>query len=296
MLQQTTVATILSRYPRFLQRFPDLRALAGAPEPEVLREWAGLGYYARARNLRAAARKIVAERGGVFPDDMPSLLSLPGVGSYTAAAVLSIAYGRPHAVLDGNVARVLCRIFSIRRDPRGSAARRLLQDLAQGLLDERNPGDWNQAMMELGETICVPRNPRCSDCPLRAFCAAFKGSIQDRLPMLGPRRAAGGLRWTCLWIERDGKVLIWKRGADETILKGHWGLPALGQVRARLGAVVRDVSHTITRYRITLTVRRARLLGQPPQQARWLARARLRDLLVSSLWLKAMKGLHSEAG
>jgi A/G-specific adenine glycosylase len=288
MLQQTTMAAVLPRFDRFLRRFPNLGALARAPQAAVLREWAGLGYYARAVNLRAAARRISDERGGVFPDDMDALLALPGVGRYTAAAVLSISFGRPYAVLDGNVTRVLCRWQDFRRDARKPAAQRLLQTLAQDFLDVRHPGDWNQAMMELGETVCTPENPRCPACPVSAFCAARKKNLQDRLPVLGPRHEPKDLRWTCLWMERDGKVLLWKRGAGELLLKGHWGLPEAGRIRALVLSPLKTVRHAITRYRIRLTVRRARLRGPAPRQARWVERRRLRDYLVSSLWLKTL--------
>ena len=290
MLQQTTVAAVLPRYERFLRRFPDLSALARAPESAVLKEWAGLGYYARARNLRAAARLIAARPGGDWPRDMDSWLALPGIGRYTAAAVLSITWDLPHAVLDANVARVLCRWQGIRRDPRRPAAQKLLWDLAQSLLDPRHPGDWNQAMMELGETVCTSQKPICPACPLRASCAACKNNMQDRLPLLGPKRVAQDLRWTCLWIERDGQVLLWKRGPEELLLKNHWGLPEAGRVRARPGAVIKTVRHAITRYRILLTIRNAQSLGPQPPQAKWVARPRVKRLLVSSLWLKALPG------
>ena len=288
MLQQTTVAAVLPRYESFLRRFPDVASLAQAPEAAVLKEWAGLGYYARARNLRAAARAVRAEHGGAFPREVDSLLALPGVGRYTAAAVASIAFGRPAAVLDGNVARVLCRLLALRLDPRSPAAQRRLQDEADRLLDRGRPGDWNQALMELGETVCVQGSPRCPDCPASGLCAARRAGLQDRLPVVGARPRPTALRWTCLWIEREGRVLLCRRGQDELILKGHWGLPEAGRVRARLGPRLKTVRHAITRYRIELTVRRASLRGPRPPGGRWVARARLRDLLVASLWTKAL--------
>ena len=288
MLQQTTVAAVIPRYERFLRRFPDLRSLARAREPEVLREWAGLGYYARARNLRAAARRIVAERDGMFPSDLDSWLALPGVGCYTAAAVASIAFGRPAAVLDGNVTRVLCRLFAFCGDARRPAAQKTLRARAQALLDSRHAGDWNQAMMELGETVCAPGHPRCAACPWRACCAARRKGWQDRLPRLGPRIKPQDMRLDCLWIEQDGRVLLWKRGRDDLLLKGHWGLPEAGRLRARPGAQLKTIRHAITRYRITLSLRRAALAGPLPPQARWVPRTRLEGFLVSSLWLKAL--------
>jgi A/G-specific adenine glycosylase len=286
MLQQTTVAAVRPRYEEFLRRFPGLKSLARSRESEVLRAWAGLGYYARARNLRRAARLLAARREG-WPEDPGAWLSLPGVGRYTAAAVCSIAFGRPCAVLDGNVARVLCRLFAIDGNPRRPAVQRRLQALAQELLDPRRPGDWNQAVMELGETVCAPARPDCPACPLRSRCGASRAGLQERLPRPGARPAPRSLRLACLWVERAGKVLLWKRGREETVLKGHWGLPEARHVRARKGPLLRSVRHAITRYRIALSLRRGELIGAPPRQARWVPRPRLRGFLVSSLWRKS---------
>ncbi|MDD5629226.1 MAG: A/G-specific adenine glycosylase [Elusimicrobia bacterium] len=288
MLQQTTISAARSRYEAFLRRFPSVRALARARSDQVLRAWTGLGYYARARNLHAAARRVARRRGEGFPRDLQSWLALPGVGRYTAAAVCSIAFGRPHAVLDGNVARVLCRLFALRRDPRRAAARRRLAELAQALLDPRRPGDWNQALMELGEVVCTPKRPGCPACPLRGSCSARRRGIQALLPALGRRAAPLGLRWTCLWIERRGRVLLWKRGQDEFLLKGHWGLPEAGRLAALVAEPLKTIRHSITRYRIELELRRASLRGPKPRQARWVKRSRLRESLVSSLWLKLL--------
>src|SRR6201984_884329 len=170
MLQQTRVAAVIPYYERFLDRFPDIRALAEAPEEEVLRLWSGLGYYSRARNLQRAARQIVAKHGGQFPRTLDEALALPGIGSYTAAAILSIAFGAKHAVLDGNVARVLARLDAIRGDLRESQRWRELQKTADGLLEPKYPGDWNQAIMELGATLCTPRSPQCLLCPVAQYC------------------------------------------------------------------------------------------------------------------------------
>src|ERR1700686_5037187 len=166
MLQQTRVAAVLPYYRRFLARFPTVDALARARRESVLRSWAGLGYYSRARNLHRAAKEIVARHGGEFPSRMEEALELPGIGHYTAAAVLSIAYGEPHAVLDGNVARVLARLGAVRGDLRQPKKWGSLQKTASRLLPPKASGDWNQAMMELGATLCTPRAPRCAACPV----------------------------------------------------------------------------------------------------------------------------------
>ena len=189
MLQQTRVAAVIPYYQRFLERFPDIHALATAPQEEVLRLWSGLGYYSRARNLQRAAQEIVAKHGGIFPRAKKDGLALPGIGSYTAAAILSIAYGAKHAVLDGNVARVLARVFAVRGDVRDAKRWQSLQESANALLDPRSPGDWNQAMMELGATLCTPQAPQCLLCPVAQFCQARKLGIAGLLPARRKKRA-----------------------------------------------------------------------------------------------------------
>ena len=189
MLQQTRVAAVIPYYERFLGRFPDIHALAAAPQEEVLRLWSGLGYYSRARNLQHAAQEIVAKHGGVFPRDEKDALALAGIGSYTAAAILSIAYGAKHAVLDGNVSRVLARIFAVYGDLRDATRWRSLQHSADALFDAKSPSDWNQAMMELGATLCTPQSPQCLLCPVTQFCQARKLGIVDSLPALRKKRA-----------------------------------------------------------------------------------------------------------
>jgi A/G-specific adenine glycosylase len=190
MLQQTRVAAVIPYYERFLERFPDVRALAEAPQEEVLRLWSGLGYYSRARNLQRAAQEIVAKHHGKFPRDFGEALALPGIGQYTAAAILSIAYDAKHAVLDGNVARVLARLGAIRGDLREANRWRGLRKSADNLLDPKSPGEWNQAMMELGATVCAPRAPQCLLCPIAKFCRARRLGLSDRLPEKRKKRAA----------------------------------------------------------------------------------------------------------
>jgi A/G-specific adenine glycosylase len=189
MLQQTRVAAVIPYYERFLVRFPDVRALAAAPQEEVLRLWSGLGYYSRARNLQHAAQEIVAKHGGVFPRDENDVLALPGIGRYTAAAILSIAYGAKHAVLDGNVARVLARIFAVQGDLRDAKRWHSLQQSADALLESESPSDWNQAMMELGATLCTPQSPQCLLCPVTQFCQARILGITGSLPARRKKRA-----------------------------------------------------------------------------------------------------------
>ncbi|HVH72881.1 MAG TPA: A/G-specific adenine glycosylase, partial [Candidatus Dormibacteraeota bacterium] len=182
MLQQTRVAAVVPYYELFVERFPNLQALATAPEGEVLRLWSGLGYYSRARNLQKAAQQIVAEQGGEFPGRLEHALKLPGIGQYTAAAILSIAFGEKLAVLDGNVARVLARLGAVRGDLRASQQWQNLQECADTYLDAKSPGDWNQAMMELGATLCAPKSPQCLLCPVAQFCEGRKLGIAELLP------------------------------------------------------------------------------------------------------------------
>jgi A/G-specific adenine glycosylase len=190
MLQQTRVAAVIPYYEKFLARFPDVESLAAAPHEEVLRLWSGLGYYRRARNLQKAAQQIVAKHSGKFPRQREELLALAGIGEYSASAILSIAFDDEHAVLDGNVARVVSRLNAIRGDLREAKRWCDLQSRADQLLERDSAGDWNQAMMELGATICLPRSPQCLLCPVATFCAGRKLGIAESLPEKRKKRAA----------------------------------------------------------------------------------------------------------
>jgi A/G-specific adenine glycosylase len=190
MLQQTRVAAAIPYYEKFLERFPNVGALATAPQEAVLRKWAGLGYYSRARNLQKAAQQIVARHKGKVPRRLDEILALPGIGNYTAAAILSIAFGERFAVLDGNVARVLARLGAIRGDLRKSKRWQKLQKKADMLLDPKSPGDWNQAMMELGATLCTPKSPQCLLCPVAQFCEGRKLGLAELLPEKQKKRAS----------------------------------------------------------------------------------------------------------
>jgi A/G-specific adenine glycosylase len=189
MLQQTRVAAVIPFYENFLTRFPNLQSLATASQEEVLLLWSGLGYYSRARNLQKAAQQIVAKHAGQFPRQREELLALAGIGEYTASAILSIAFDDKHAVLDGNVARVVSRLHAIRGDLREPKRWRDLQSSADRLLERDSAGDWNQAMMELGATICLPRSPQCLLCPVANFCAGRKLGIAETLPERRKKRA-----------------------------------------------------------------------------------------------------------
>lgn len=223
MLQQTRVETVLPFYNRFLERFPTVADLARAGIEEVLTLWSGLGYYRRARQLHAAARKI-AELGA-FPATLEGLLALPGIGAYTAAAVASIAFGVVTPVMDGNVERVLSRCLALEADPKSSGARRQLLAAAAELLDLSRPGDSNQALMELGATLCSPRRPKCLLCPLRPGCRAAREGDPERYPVGRVKREPERHRLAVAVVERNGGVLLFRRPEDSALLAGTWELP-----------------------------------------------------------------------
>ena len=233
MLQQTTVAAVGPRYARFLARFPDVEALAAAPWEAVAAEWAGLGYYARARNLHAAAQAVAA-RGG-FPETEAGLRALPGIGAYTSAAVAAIAFGRPTVPVDGNVERVTARLFDI-RDPLPAARPRLAQ-LARGFMEQpvarARPGDFAQALFDLGATICTPRRPACALCPWRGHCAAQAAGVQDSLPVKAPKPVRG-LRHGMHFLLRDGSGRLLLRHRPPQGLLG--GMPEIPGTPWREGA------------------------------------------------------------
>ncbi len=226
MLQQTRAATVLPYYRRFLRAFPSLAALARAPAERVLRAWAGLGYYRRARHLHRAAKIVVKEYGGRFPRTLEAARELPGVGEYTARAILSIAYGQPAAVLDGNVARVIARREAIAGDLRIPARWNELQAIADRWLCREAPGDWNQAMMELGATICTPRQPHCGDCPVRAGCEAFRLGIAGQLPERRRKQALVRLRVAAaVFLDSRGRTLLVRSSPPGLAASDRWLQP-----------------------------------------------------------------------
>ncbi|MBI4060043.1 MAG: A/G-specific adenine glycosylase [Elusimicrobia bacterium] len=290
MLQQTTVAAVTPKYESFLRRFPSLASLAASSEDEVLKLWAGLGYYSRARNLRRAALSIQDVHGGVFPSEFDAVLELPGVGRYTAGAILSIAFSKPYPLVDGNVIRVFSRLFGLKGRVKDPGFAQTLWPLAERLVPKSRPGDWNQALMELGATVCTPDSPSCGACPVSRHCVAFKKGLQDKLPLSETRREPVPVRWTCLWIEKNGKVLLWRRSDKERLLKNLWGLPEKGRVAAVPGRLLAKAAHSITHHALAVELRAAALDERAPlpPEARWAPRGEIRDYLVSSLWLKLL--------
>ena len=249
MLQQTRIAVVEPYYDRFLKSFPSIDGLMRARPRDVLRLWAGLGYYSRARNLHRAAREIVTRHGGVFPRTHEDALALPGIGRYTAAAILSIAYDMPLAAVDGNIARVLARLGAVRGDLRQPQRWRKLASTAQELLAAHAPGDWNQALMELGETICTPQIPRCGLCPVSRWCLAHKRGLAGKIPAGRRKRASVKVRIAAAVLRdpRGRTMLVRNPGAHhDALFSRMWQFPAVEithdpatEVKAHLGEMLR---------------------------------------------------------
>jgi A/G-specific adenine glycosylase len=276
MLQQTQVATVIPYYERWMARFPTVEALAAASLDEVLKMWEGLGYYSRARNLHAAAQTVVAEHDGRLPHTVPALRRLKGIGPYTAGAIASIAFARPAPVVDGNVTRVLSRLADLTADVTETKTKRVLWQRAASLVPQERPGDFNQALMELGQRICLPAAPRCHRCPLAAHCLARQRGTQLERPVRPPRKntphyqVAAGVIW-----RDDGRFLIAQRPLDG-LLGGLWEFPGgkqdagetLSQALRReipVGEQFTRVRHAYTHFRITLHAFHARHRGGEPQ-------------------------------
>jgi A/G-specific adenine glycosylase len=314
MLQQTRIASVLPYYHRFLKNFPTVKSLANAPRAEILKLWSGLGYYSRARNLHRAAQDIVSHHNAKFPRTLDSALQLPGIGRYTAAAVLSIAYDAPLSVLDGNVARVLARLCSIRGDLREPRRWRSLADTAQNWLARDSASDWNQGLMELGETICTPQSPRCEACPVSRWCRAYALGATREIP--APRRKRDAVRIriaaAILCDPRSRTILVQDPGAHDGVLFSRmWQFPAVEvakdpqaeleeHLRATLG--VNHVSleplpaarHGVTFRSITLLPFLARVPRLPRRpRTRILALDSLGDVPISSATRKIAAALQS---
>ena len=304
MLQQTRIETALPYYQRFLKRFPTVADLAAAEVEEVLTLWSGLGYYRRARQLHAAARRVV-EIGG-FPRTVEGLRELPGIGSYTAAAVASIAFGVAEPVLDGNVERVLSRWLALELDPKSREARARMLEAAAGLLDPGRPGDSNQALMELGATVCVPKRPRCLLCPISSGCRAAREDDPERFPVARPKRERELHRLAVAVVEREGKILLFRRPEDSTLMAGLWELPWSAAEGAESGLAERyggrwtlgerlgEVRHSITYRDLELDVHKARLgrgRTRPEIESGWFGERERAGLPLSSLVPKVLRVL-----
>lgn len=308
MLQQTVVSTVAPRFEAFLRRFPSIRALAAADEAEVLAAWSGLGYYSRARRLHDAARVVVREHAGVIPDTVAGLLRLPGVGPYTARAVAAIAFDIPEVALDGNAIRVLCRLLDVRENPDTAAVRRHLQQEGDALVPARRAGAFVQALMDLGATVCIPRRPRCTACPVARWCAARRAGSAATLPTSVPRPKRRLLRMACVRILRAGAVLLVRRPPGQ-LLAGTWMPPSLElrprerpTVAARAAAALVGmepggleragrVKHILTHRELVAEVYDVRLDTAAPRArggAEWFRPSRLGDIALSTFTRKVL--------
>lgn len=260
MLQQTRVAAVVDRFQEFIARFPDVTSLARAPERDVLAIWSGLGYYRRARMMHQAAQFIAAREHAGLPASSAELRKLPGIGPYTAAAIASIAFGEPVAVVDGNVERVLCRLLRCSTEIGAAALKRRIDSFAAQLLDSRHPGDFNQALMELGATVCLPRNPRCAECPLHQECLTRgEHKVRPRPPMQS-REVSHALVLRLL--AKPGKrrkqsreVLLEQRPASLSVMPGLWQLPELRNSAESKCDLRLTVRHSIMQINYTVHVR-----------------------------------------
>lgn len=316
MLQQTQVATVERYFPRFIAAFPTPAHLASAPEHEVLRLWEGLGYYRRARQLHRAAQEVMREHDGKFPTDRDAARRLPGIGRYTAGAILSIAYDAREPILEANTIRLFSRLIAYRDDPRKKAGQDLLWRLAESLLPRRGSSKLNQALMELGSLVCTPRNPACLCCPLVELCPTFRQSIAHLIPRPKPRPKVELVREALVVVRHREKVLLRQRQPGER-WAGLWDFPrfdisscagrepaeivaclaAATGVSARLAEPLATLKHGVTRFRITLECHWADCVKKPPRrpELRWLRPAELAEYPLNTTGRKVAGFISSES-
>jgi A/G-specific adenine glycosylase len=300
MLQQTTVATVRPYFARFTARWPTVAALAAAPLDAVLVAWAGLGYYARARNLHRCAGEVVARHGGRFPDQEAALRQLPGIGDYTAAAIAAIAFNRPAVVMDGNIERVMARLFAV-TDPLPGAKPRL-KALAASLTPSHRAGDYAQAAMDLGATLCTPKKPACALCPWRPACAAAAAGIAETLPRKAAKSVRPQRQGVAFWLRNQEGAVLLRRRPEKGLLGGMMEFPstpwraapwswsealALAPVAAGWRPLAGLVTHVFTHFQLQLTVASATLPpGRPLPDGAWCAPADLSQQALPSLMHK----------
>ena len=298
MLQQTRVEAVIPYFERWMERFPSIANLAAATEQEVLSVWEGLGYYSRARNLHKAAMIVMEEYGGELPSDLLALRNLPGIGRYTVGAIASMAFGQDAATLDANLRRVFARVFNVAQAADSAAGEDILWKLAETHLPKGQAGDYNQALMDLGATICLSKKPRCLLCPLSGMCQAYQIGVQEQRPVLKPKANVPHFTVSAAVIRRDGKVLLAKR-PSKGLLGGMWEFPGgkiekdetledclIREIREELGAKIRVgepfgvYRHAYTHFRITVHAFLCKLTeGEPkPFEAAELAWVNLSEL------------------
>lgn len=321
MLQQTTVAAVVPYYERFLSRFPTVQALAAASEHDVLRQWEGLGYYSRARNMHAAAKSIIAEHGEVFPRTLPELMSLPGIGRYTAGAIASFAFDEPAPIVEANTLRLYSRLLAFSSDPRSTAGQKRLWAFAEQIVPNRHAGRFNHALMDLGATVCTVKQPKCETCPIRQHCRAFETGLQHSIPALASRPAVTDVTEAYIVVWKGDEVLLRRRSEHER-WAGLWDFPRCelpgdavfprlarnGQqtlpldegltsqqrlvleeqvasqtgIRTTLGEAFAELRHGVTRFRIRVICFEARYRsGHVRNATRWVKRTGFDELALS---------------
>ena len=299
MLQQTTVKTVIPYYRNFLKKFPSMRSLASSPEEKVLAAWSGLGYYSRARNLHKTAQICLQEYKGKLPDNADTLIKLPGIGAYTAGAIASIAYDQPAPIVDGNVARVLSRIFRMKADPKSASGLKEYWRQARQQMLQHDCGDYNQALMELGATICTPTHPLCQLCPVRKNCLAFLEDDPGQYPRIQKRMQYRNVHLSAALIAR-GKSLLMVKRPNQGALRNMWEFPMIeGEIQDLVsayslslpgGTALRPIRHSIMDQRIRVSpwlFTKTRSMSLP-KQSRWFHLADIKQLPSSSLVTKLL--------
>ena len=310
MLQQTQVATVIDYYKRFMKRFPTVRKLAAADQSEVLKLWEGLGYYRRARQLHAAAQAVVENHGGKFPETFDEVLALPGIGRYTAGAILSISLDQRLPILEGNTIRLFARLLAMRADPKTSANQKVLWDFSESIVPRNRAGDFNQALMELGSQICTPKSPACSECPIIRFCPTFAAGLQESTPANSKKMKYEKIHEAVVLVAKQNqrqkckRFLVRQCGPDER-WTGLWDFPrfkfAAGDMGKQLRSELKSMSgltvsieptevqlrHAVTRFRITLDVfngndPQGRLQRRSDKTLRWATAEQLEALPMST--------------
>lgn len=302
MLQQTRVEAVVPYYERFLRRYPTVASLASASQQELLALWAGLGYYRRAHFLQQAARQVLDDHEGQFPREYAAICRLPGIGEYTAAAIASIAFDQPRVALDGNALRVLARLVDDRRDITKPATRRSLAAIGRDLVDavpSGNRGDFTQALMELGATLCIPRTPRCPECPWSRSCQGLAAGTAAELPTKPPRRTPRKLAVAVAIVRRGDSLLLRQRPYDATVMPGFWELPTVEGSRRNLSSLeplqalrwkrVGVFTHGITNNSYACSVYETEVAGHPARGYSWIPRAWLHRLPLATITSKALQ-------
>ncbi len=284
MLQQTRVEAVIPYFERFLALFPDVHSLAGASEPAVLAAWSGLGYYSRARNLHRGAKQVAAAGA---PAGYDELRALAGIGPYTAAAIASIAFNQPHAAVDGNVMRVVSRVTGDAGEISSPVTKARFTEAAQLLLDPRRPGDFNQAMMELGATVCIPRSPRCGECPVSRFCAAHASGRQNELPVKLKKNAARDVPLDLALLREKSRIFLIQRASAERRLAGFWELPPRSLFPRWHGRLAARFTHQIVNDRFRISVFEGPAPAALPP-GKWFAPAKLTAIPLTTVTRKAL--------